>query len=163
MFPVPPQAGYQRSIGGEAPSPEAYLFTYLRMIKTQGEGLPPAFVDALRRALAHYGITTLDPSPALEETLLWIYKSHQRVERQIAPILGVLERRLPRGEMLDSGCGRILPHAARSADRRSLAEAFPPSAIWLGKCAITASISRCSKGRGSWSMPRWRITLPIWR
>jgi acetyl/propionyl-CoA carboxylase alpha subunit/acetyl-CoA carboxylase carboxyltransferase component len=86
--------------GGEAPSPEAYLFTYLRMIKTEGEGLPPAFVDALRRALAHYGITTLDPSPALEETLLWIYKSHQRVERQITPILGVLERRLPREEML---------------------------------------------------------------
>jgi acetyl/propionyl-CoA carboxylase alpha subunit/acetyl-CoA carboxylase carboxyltransferase component len=86
--------------GGEAPSQEAYLFTYLRMIKTQGEGLPVAFVDALRRVLAHYGIKTLDPSPALEETLLWIYKSHQRVERQIAPILGVLERRLPRGEAL---------------------------------------------------------------
>jgi acetyl/propionyl-CoA carboxylase alpha subunit/acetyl-CoA carboxylase carboxyltransferase component len=86
--------------GGEEPSSEAYLFTYLRMIKTQGEGLPSAFVDALRRALAHYGITTLDPSPALEETLLWIYKSHQRVARQIAPILGVLQRRLPRGETL---------------------------------------------------------------
>ncbi len=86
--------------GGEAPSSEAYLFTYLRMIQTQGEGLPPAFVDALRRALAHYGIKTLDPSPVLEETLLWIYKSHQRVERQITPILGVLQRRLPRGEAL---------------------------------------------------------------
>ena len=86
--------------GGEAPSPEAYLFTYLRMIKTQGEGLPPAFVDALRRALAHYGIRTLDPSAALEEALLWIYKSHQRVDREAMPILGVLERRLPRGELL---------------------------------------------------------------
>ncbi|MGC2108344.1 MAG: biotin carboxylase N-terminal domain-containing protein [Candidatus Korobacteraceae bacterium] len=85
--------------GGEAPSPEAYLFSYLRMIKTQGEGLPPAFVEALRRVLAHYGINTLNASPQLEETLLWIYKSHEAAERQIAPIISVLERRLPQGKL----------------------------------------------------------------
>ena len=79
---------------GEAPSPEAYLFSYLRMLETRGEGLPPAFVDALRRALAHYGVRTLDRSPELEESLLWIYKSHQRIEQQVALVLGVLERRL---------------------------------------------------------------------
>ncbi len=81
--------------GGEAPSSEAYLFTYLRMINTQGEGLPESFLESLRRVLAHYGIDSLEPSPQLEETLLWIYKAHQRVDWQIAPILGVLERRLP--------------------------------------------------------------------
>ena len=80
--------------GGERPSAEAYLFTYLRLIDTRGEGLPPAFVEALQRALTHYGITTLDRSPELEDSLLWIYKSHQRLEQQIAPILLVLERRL---------------------------------------------------------------------
>jgi len=93
--------------GGEAPSAEAYLFTYLRMLETRGEGLPPAFVDALRRALAHYGVQTLDRSPQLEESLLWIYKSHQRVRQQIAPILTVLERRLGRIETL-------APHAGES-------------------------------------------------
>ena len=82
--------------GSEAPSTEAYLFSYLRMLETQGEGLPPAFMEALRRALAHYGVQTLDRSPELEESLLWIYKSHQRVEQQVAPILAVLERRLAR-------------------------------------------------------------------
>ena len=66
------------------------------MLETGGEGLPPAFVSALQRALAHYGVQTLDRSPELEESLLWIYKSHQRVEQQIAPVLGVLERRLQR-------------------------------------------------------------------
>ena len=80
--------------GGEAPTSEAYLFAYLRMLDTSGEGQPPFFVDALRRALAHYGVCTLDRSPELEESLLWIYKSHQRVEQQIAPVLAVLERRL---------------------------------------------------------------------
>ena len=79
---------------GEAPSTEAYLFSYSRMLETHGEGLPPAFVEALRRTLAHYGVQTLDRSPELEESLLWIYKSHQRVERQVPPILALLERRL---------------------------------------------------------------------
>ena len=86
--------------GGEEPSTEAYLFSYSRMLETHGEGLPPAFMDALRRTLAHYGVKTLDRSPELEESLLWIYKSHQRVERQVAPILGLLERRLARVDSL---------------------------------------------------------------
>ncbi len=81
-------------VGGERPSVEAYLFTYLRLIETRGEGLPATFVQALQRALTHYGVTTLDRSPQLEDSLLWIYKSHQRLEQQIAPILLILERRL---------------------------------------------------------------------
>ena len=86
--------GVNDPTGGEAPSTEAYLFSYSRMLETHGEGLPPAFMDALRRTLAHYGVKTLDRSPELEESLLWIYKSHQRVDRQVAPILALLERRL---------------------------------------------------------------------
>ncbi|MGO9565498.1 MAG: biotin carboxylase N-terminal domain-containing protein [Candidatus Korobacteraceae bacterium] len=83
-----------QQVGSEAPSTEAYLFSYLRMLDTHGEGLPPDFVKALKRALAHYGITALDRSPELEECLLWIYKSHQKAEQQIAPVLCVLQRRL---------------------------------------------------------------------
>ncbi|HET7150251.1 MAG TPA: biotin carboxylase N-terminal domain-containing protein [Candidatus Acidoferrum sp.] len=83
---------------GEVPSSEAYLFSYLRMLETQGEGLPPAFVKALGRALAHYEVKTLERSPELEESLFWIYKSHQRTEQQVSLILGVLERRLGRSE-----------------------------------------------------------------
>ena len=78
----------------EEPSPEAYLFSYLRMLETGGEGLPPVFVAGLRRALSNYGVHTLDRSPELEESLLWIYKSHQRVEQQIAPVMAMLEHRL---------------------------------------------------------------------
>jgi acetyl/propionyl-CoA carboxylase alpha subunit len=92
LFRRKPMVSHQ--IGGEAPSTEAYLFSYLRMLDIHGEGLPRDFVKALKRALAHYGITTLDRSPELEECLLWIYKSHQKAEQQIAPILSVLQRRL---------------------------------------------------------------------
>ena len=52
--------------GGEEPSAESYLFSYLRMLETRGEKLPPVFVSALRRALAHYGVLSLDRSPELE-------------------------------------------------------------------------------------------------
>ena len=79
---------------GEAPSSEAYLFSYLRMLDTGGEGLPSTFVNALQRALAHYGIKNLDRTSALEESMLWIYKSHQQMDKQAVPIMRVLERRL---------------------------------------------------------------------
>ena len=81
-------------VGGEAPSAEVHLFSYLRMLDTEGDRLPTAFVCALRRAVAHYGMKTLDRSSELEESLLWICKSHQRLEQQIAPVMGILERRL---------------------------------------------------------------------
>ncbi|MGB8595544.1 MAG: carboxyl transferase domain-containing protein [Candidatus Sulfotelmatobacter sp.] len=92
LFQREPEVNHRAS--GEEPSAEAYLFSYLRMLETRGEGLPPTFVKALRRALSHYGVQTLDRSPQLEESLLWIYKSHQRVEQQIAPVLVLLELRL---------------------------------------------------------------------
>ena len=89
-------------LAAEEPSAEAYLFSYLRMLDTQGEGLPQDFVRALSRALAHYGVRSLDRSPELEESLLWIYKSRQRVDQQVATILGVLERRLQRVQAVTS-------------------------------------------------------------
>ena len=84
--------------GGEERSAETYLFSYLHMLETRGKGLPSTFVDALRRAMVHYGIQTLERSPELEECLLWLCKSHQRVDQQIAPIVALLERHLQRAE-----------------------------------------------------------------
>src|SRR5580704_14230697 len=92
LFRKKPKAAHQ--IGGEAPSTEAYLFSYLRVLNSGGEELPAEFIQGLQRAVAHYGITNLDSSPELKEVLLWIYKSHQKSEQQIAPILGLLQRRL---------------------------------------------------------------------
>ena len=78
----------------EEPSVETYLFSYLRSVDTGGEGLPSAFLEALRRALAHYGVPNLDRTPRLDESLLWIYKSHQRLDQLIGPVMQVFERRL---------------------------------------------------------------------
>ena len=105
LFQRDPEVNHRAS--SEEPSAEAHLFSYLRMLETGGEGLPPAFVSTLRRALSHYGVESLDRSPELEESLLWIYKSHQRVEQKIAPVMGVLERRLRYVQ-------RLAPHAEES-------------------------------------------------
>jgi acetyl/propionyl-CoA carboxylase alpha subunit/acetyl-CoA carboxylase carboxyltransferase component len=103
LFQREPEVDHRNS--GEVPSAEAHLFSYLRMIETAGDGLPPIFVEALRRALAHYGVRTLERSSELEESLLWIYKSHQRVAQQVASVLGVLERRLRSAETLAPQAG----------------------------------------------------------
>ena len=92
LFHRDPEVNHRAS--GEEPSAESYFFSYLRMVETHGEGLPPAFVGALRSALAHYGVRSLEGSSELKESLLWICKSHQRMERQTASILGILEQRL---------------------------------------------------------------------
>ncbi|HSF43079.1 MAG TPA: biotin/lipoyl-containing protein, partial [Thermoanaerobaculia bacterium] len=75
-------------------SAEEYLFTYLRDLTARGKGLPAVFLDRLRRALSHYGVNSLDRSPELEESLYRIAISHQRLSRQVPPVLALLERHL---------------------------------------------------------------------
>jgi acetyl-CoA carboxylase carboxyltransferase component/pyruvate/2-oxoglutarate dehydrogenase complex dihydrolipoamide acyltransferase (E2) component len=77
-------------------SAEEYLFTFLRDLDARGAGLPPAFLDRLRHALAHYGVESLDRSPELEESLFRIAVSHQRQAHLAPPVLAVLERLLDR-------------------------------------------------------------------
>ena len=92
LFRQRPRADHQ--VGAESPSTEAYLFQFLRVLDIGGADMPAEFIQTLQRALAHYGITSLQRSTDLEEALLWIYKSHQKSDQQIAPVLGVLQRRL---------------------------------------------------------------------
>ncbi|HET9209509.1 MAG TPA: carboxyl transferase domain-containing protein, partial [Thermoanaerobaculia bacterium] len=77
-------------------SAEEYLFTYLRDLDARGAGLPEAFLDKLRRALAHYGLNCLDRSPELEESLFRVAISH-RQPRQVPAVLALLEGWLERG------------------------------------------------------------------
>ena len=90
----------------QAPSREACLFSYLRTPGRHGDSLPPEFLDSLRQAVRHYGLETLEHTSELEDTLLWVYKSHQRTDQQVAAILRILKHRL---ETLD--------HAASPPDR----------------------------------------------
>ncbi|HEV7785117.1 MAG TPA: hypothetical protein VGQ28_07260, partial [Thermoanaerobaculia bacterium] len=84
-------------------SAEEYLFTYLRDLDAWETGLPPAFLDKLRHALAHYGVGSLDRSPDLEESLFRIAISHQRLPQQVPAVLALLERNLEREDRPSGG------------------------------------------------------------
>jgi acetyl/propionyl-CoA carboxylase alpha subunit/acetyl-CoA carboxylase carboxyltransferase component len=83
-------------------SAEEYLFTYLRTLEARGGDLPRAFLDKLRRALVHYGVESLDPTAALRESLIWMFKSHRRVDQQADAVAAVLGQRLLRGDAADT-------------------------------------------------------------
>jgi acetyl-CoA carboxylase carboxyltransferase component/biotin carboxyl carrier protein len=92
LFRTTPRLG--KEMMGEAPSAEACLFSFLHTYDPADTSLPPEFIDALRRAIRHYGVESLDRSPQLQESLLWIYKSHQRIDQQVTAILRILQHRL---------------------------------------------------------------------
>ena len=71
---------------------EEYLSAYLRAPGRAGEMLPAAFLDKLRRAVAHYGVSTLEPSPALEASLFRLCQAQARLGRSAAVVGAVLTR-----------------------------------------------------------------------
>ena len=102
------QPNQHQRTGGQIPSTEGLLFSYLRTLDSHDETLPSSFVESVACALAHYGIHSLDRTQALEDSLLWIYKSHQRIERQVPFIVALLERRLQTPEPVQDESFRTL-------------------------------------------------------
>ena len=92
------QTGSDDPAGTAAVSTGEYLLTYLRTYDTQTPDLPGRFMGRLSRAVHHYGVEGTKKSVALREALLWIWKSRQRAEHQVAPVLAILERRLAAAE-----------------------------------------------------------------
>ena len=62
-------------------SPREYFHSYLHSLDVDREHLPDAFRTRLARVLAHYGVTDLDRSPALEEAVFRIFLAQQRRPR----------------------------------------------------------------------------------
>ena len=97
LFQRQPEVNHRAS--GEEPSAEAYLFSYLRMLETRGEGLPPAFVE---RAPARAGSLRRADAGSLART-----GREPALDLQIAPTRGAANR---------AGSGR--PRTASAARRR---------------------------------------------
>jgi len=70
------------------------FWRYLHEPEAHGAGLSAGFVELLRSALGHYGVSMDAPGRALQLALLRIQKAHERVEEQLPIIAAVLERRL---------------------------------------------------------------------
>ncbi len=81
------------------------FLTYLRYLDAGHPALSGAFLDALRRALGHHGVASLERSTALEEALLRLYRSQHRTEHLVPAVLAILDRRLERIEQLRQAVG----------------------------------------------------------
>ena len=83
-----------------ARNPQEYLHAYLRTRDADVEGLPESFRIKLRRTLAHYGITDLEPSAELGPALYRIFLAHRRAAAQVPVVAELLRWRLLHPESL---------------------------------------------------------------
>jgi acetyl/propionyl-CoA carboxylase alpha subunit/acetyl-CoA carboxylase carboxyltransferase component len=100
-----PRSYEEESDADMARSPQEHLLAWLRSLDAQAEGLSSRFVAQLRRALAHYGVESLDRTPALEEACYRLFLSHQRAETTRAAILAILDRRHEEADQLAGHIG----------------------------------------------------------
>ena len=98
-------------------SPQEHLHACLRLLDAEAEGSPATFVEQLRRALAHYGIESLDRTPALEDAAYRLFLSQERAETTRAAIVAILDRRLEQVDELAGARRRRVPRGARPAGR----------------------------------------------
>jgi acetyl/propionyl-CoA carboxylase alpha subunit/acetyl-CoA carboxylase carboxyltransferase component len=77
-----------------ARNPQEYLYAYLRSRDAEAEGLPESFLIKLRRALAHYGITDLEPSTDLGAALYRMFLAHRRAGAHAPVVADLLQWRL---------------------------------------------------------------------
>jgi acetyl/propionyl-CoA carboxylase alpha subunit/acetyl-CoA carboxylase carboxyltransferase component len=117
------QPGPAEEVTGErVRAPEEHLLTCLRTYETGGEGLPPAFLDRLLGVLRRHSIEGLVPSTEVEDALLRLYRSQQRLDELVPAIAAILDRRLAhRGELGDLATDdlrELLDHFIAATERR---------------------------------------------
>jgi acetyl/propionyl-CoA carboxylase alpha subunit/acetyl-CoA carboxylase carboxyltransferase component len=108
--------------GEEAHIAHEDLLLYLRSIDGRGADVPSSFVEDLQRALGHYGISDLEPTPRLRDALLWIARAQDRVATQVPAIQSILDRRLEHlkhvAPVVDRGFAAILDRLIAVTQRR---------------------------------------------
>lgn len=81
------------SVSGElGPSNDARLRMYVRRIRAAGAGIAEEFLELISCALAHYGVTSLDPSDALERTVLRMLSAQRDPALRYRLLSGVVSR-----------------------------------------------------------------------
>ena len=83
------EADDEAAVDAEAArNPQEYLYAYLRSRDADAEGLPESFRIKLRRALAHYGVADLEPSPDLDPALYRMFLAHRRATAHVPGRVG---------------------------------------------------------------------------
>ncbi|MFP4310612.1 MAG: biotin carboxylase N-terminal domain-containing protein [Nitriliruptoraceae bacterium] len=99
---------------GEQRSATEHLHAFLRTF--DADALPASFVTKLSRALAHYGVGSLERTLDLEEALFRLHLAQRRSNDQLPVLLALLDRRLktlkapegPLGEVLRERLDRLI-------------------------------------------------------
>ncbi|MCW2636990.1 MAG: acetyl-CoA carboxylase, biotin carboxylase subunit [Blastococcus sp.] len=73
-------------------SPREYFHAYLHSLDVEREALPENFRARLSKALLHYGVSDLEPGPALAEAVYRIFLAQQRIADQLPAVLALLDR-----------------------------------------------------------------------
>jgi len=89
------EADDESAVDAEAArNPQEYLYAYLRSRDADAEGLPESFRIKLRRALGHYGITSLEPAADLDAALYRMFLAHRRATAHVPVVSELLRWRL---------------------------------------------------------------------
>jgi acetyl/propionyl-CoA carboxylase alpha subunit/acetyl-CoA carboxylase carboxyltransferase component len=103
-------------------APEEHLLTALRTRDRDHDDLPAAFTERLTRVLKHYGLEQPAPSPKLDDALMRLYRSQQRLDELVPSITSILDRRMAELGELRSGAGAdwrsLLDHLAAATEGR---------------------------------------------
>jgi acetyl/propionyl-CoA carboxylase alpha subunit/acetyl-CoA carboxylase carboxyltransferase component len=75
-------------------SASEHFLSYLRTVDGAAGRLPRRFRERLERAVAHYGVASLEPTPRLLDVLFWIFKAQQGQDVAAEAVLAILERRI---------------------------------------------------------------------
>ena len=97
---------------------QEYLHAYLRSLDVDAEGLPESFRIKLRRTLAHYGITGLEPSPELGPALYRIFLAHRRAAAHVPVVAELLRWRLRHPESLPEDYERVVDQVVSATQLR---------------------------------------------
>ncbi|MDF2707183.1 MAG: Acetyl/propionyl-CoA carboxylase alpha subunit, partial [Nonomuraea muscovyensis] len=104
-------AGEDGGGDGHVHSAREYFHTYLQSLDVERAGLPEAFQAKLAKALGHYGVTELEPSPELEAAVFRIFLAQQRSAADAAVVATLLRawlREPPPDETLREPAGLAL-------------------------------------------------------
>jgi acetyl/propionyl-CoA carboxylase alpha subunit/acetyl-CoA carboxylase carboxyltransferase component len=113
------------------PSNDARMAMYLRRIAVQGAGIDPAFLELLKRALSHYGISGLTHSDTLERAVLRLYATRTTLALRSRLIGALLHLVIGLGDRGESFARR--PELAVALDALSLLRGtVAPSVADLG-------------------------------
>ncbi|MEU4163677.1 biotin carboxylase N-terminal domain-containing protein [Actinoplanes sp. NPDC026670] len=116
-----PGDGWTSEPGSAVHSPRENFHTYLQSLDVERAGVPAAFQDRLTRVLAHYGVTSLDRTPELEDAVFRIFLALQKSAANINVVSALLRQWIagsPPAEPLAERAGIALEHLIEATQVR---------------------------------------------